>query len=500
MIAKFSFSDLEIVFRDIGIILQYSALVFLIPLLSSLAFQETYEVAFYYVLACAITFLVGTIMKTVFSNQRETKLKHAFLIIALAWLIFNGLAAMPFVWIANMGYLDAYFESMSALTTTGLSVMMSTSEHITVPLIDTIPGSLILWRSLLSWIGGIGIVVLALVGLFSSYGKASKLIIAEGRQERLRPNLKNSVREIWSIYVLLTIIGIILLYFSGMGLFNATNYSMSAISTTGMSTSSQGLNAKNNYWNNVGIRNYWVDLSLIIIMVLGATSFYTHYLVKKGKYKYYLKDPEFWGIIAIGLLAGLMIVPKLGIESSLFHAFSSVTCGGFEIAGTAFISAWDDFVKLVLIIAMFVGGAAGSTAGGIKMSRFIIFVKSIYWKIRESLLPKKSFFPKKYEGRPLTNDEIREINLFLLLYIFFLVLGTLVLTFNGETITNAAFEVVSAQGNAGISTGVSQIGMNPFSELMLIINMWVGRLEIIPVFSLIGFALHFRAIKAKGKQ
>lgn len=499
MIAKFSFSDLEIVFRDIGIILQYSALVFLVPLIASLAFQEMVDYSLYYVLACAMTYLLGVIFKTVFANDRETQLKHAFLIIALAWLIFNGLAAMPFVWIANMHYLHAYFESMSALTTTGLSVMVSTSETVFVPLIDTVPPSLILWRSLLSWIGGVGIVVLALVGIFSSYGKASRLIIAEGREERLKPNLKNSIKEIWSVYVFLTALGVILLFLSGMELFEAVNYSMSAISTTGMTTSSNGLNAENNYWMNVGMRNYWVDISLIVIMVLGATSFYTHFFAKRGKYQYYLKDAEFRGVLLIGLVGGLMIVPKLGIESALFHAFSAVTCGGFEIATQAIINSWEDFVKLVLIIGMFIGGAAGSTAGGIKMSRFIIFVKSIYWKMKETLLPKGSFFPKKYEGRPLTNDEIREINLFLLLYIFFLVLGILVLTFNGETITNAAFEVVSAQGNAGISTGITRVNMNPLSELMLILNMWIGRLEIIPVFSLLGFALHFRGSEFRGK-
>ena len=499
MIAKFSFSDLQIVFRDIGIILRYSAVVFLIPAVAAIVFQEDYLFAGYYLASGVVAFLLGTVLENVFANEMETRMKQAFLVIAIAWLVFTGIAAVPFVLVAKMPYLHAYFETMSALTTTGLSVMVSTGGNVTVPLIDNAPPSLILWRSLLSWIGGIGIVVMALIGIFSSYGKASKLIIAEGREERLRPNLRNSVKEIWSIYFFLTVLGIILLFLSGMELFEATNYSMSAISTTGMSTSSLGLNTQNNYWVNAGMHNYWVDISLIIIMVLGATSFYTHSLVKRGRYSFYLKDGEFRAIIVLGIIGGLMIVPKLGIESAFFHSFSAITCGGFEIARQSFINSWDDFVKLILIIGMFVGGAAGSTAGGVKISRFIIFVKSVYWKIRETLLPKGSFFPKKYEGRALDNDEIREINLFLLLYIFFLVLGILVLTFNGETITNAAFEVVSAQGNAGISTGLTHVAMNPVSEVMLIVNMWVGRLEIIPVFSLIGFALHFRGIRMKRK-
>jgi len=497
MIAQYSLSDIRVVFRDIGIILQYSAAVFLLPLAAALLFQEPLEFSAYYFLAGLVTFLLGTILKTFFAGAMETSYKHALLIIALAWLIFTGLAALPLMWIANMSYLHAYFESMSALTTTGLSVMTTTAENIPVPLIDSVPESLILWRSFLSWIGGVGIVVMALVGIFSSYGKTSKLIVAEGREERLKPNLRNSVNEIWMLYVGMTLIGVVLLFFSGMDPLNALNYSMSAISTTGMATTSTGLNVENNYWAAEGLRNYWVDISLVIIMLMGATSFYTHYLAKKGKYQYYWKDAELRAILIAGILGGLLIMPKLGIESSLFHAFSALTCGGFEISKQAVIFAWDDFVKLILIIGMFIGGAAGSTAGGVKMSRFLIFIKSIYWKIRETLLPKGSFFPKKYEGRSLSNDEVREITLFLLLYIFFLVAGILVLTFNGETLSNASFEIVSAQGNAGISTGVTHAGMNPTSEVMLIISMWIGRLEIIPIFSLVGFALRFRPIKSK---
>ncbi len=498
MIVSYSLWDLRIVLRDVGEVLRLAASAFIVPLIASVLFLEFKtmpEVIFYYLIAGLITFLLGIILKTIFRSEDKTTFKHAFLIIVLVWLIFVGLAALPFSWVLGMPFLDAYFESMSAVTTTGLSIMMAPTESSSVALLDIAPLSLIFWRSFLSWVGGIGIVVLALMGLFGYYTKASKLIIAEGREERLKANLINSVREIWTIYIIMTIIGTVMLYLGGMDPFNALNYSMSAISTTGMSTTSVGLTGQNFGWLNEGMHNFWIDISLIIIMVMGATSFYVHYLFRKKNYRAYFEDVEFKALLVMGFISALFIIPKLGMENGIFYAFSAITCGGFDIVPTSIVRMWPEFVKLVLIAAMFIGGSSGSTAGGIKISRFLIFLKSIGWKAKQVLLPKDSFFPKKFEGRNLSREEIAEVNLFILLYAFFIIIGVLVLTFNGEDISNSLFEVVSAQGNAGLSAGITKPGMNPISELMLIINMFVGRLEIIPIFSIVGFALHFRKRK-----
>lgn len=498
MIVSYGLWDLRIVLRDVGEILRLAAIAFIVPLIASVLFLEFKtmpEIMFYYAIAGLITFLLGIILKTFFRSDDKTTFKHAFLVIVLVWLIFVGLAALPFSWILGMPFLDAYFESMSALTTTGLSIMMVPAENSSVALLDIAPLSLIFWRSFLSWVGGIGIVVLALMGLFGYYTKAGKLIIAEGREERLKANLMNSVREIWAIYIIMTLLGAVMLYLSGMDPFNALNYSMSAISTTGMSTTSIGLTANNNGWLNEGLHNFWVDISLIIIMIMGATSFYVHYLFRKKNYRAYFEDAEFKALLAMGFLSSLFIIPKLGIENAIFYAFSAITCGGFDIVSVSIVRAWPDFVKLVLIAAMFIGGSSGSTAGGIKISRFLVFLKSIGWKAKEVLLPKDSFFPKRFEGRNLSQEEIAEVHLFILLYCLFIVFGIFVLTFNGEDLSNSLFEVVSAQGNAGLSAGITKPGMEMASELMLIINMFVGRLEIIPIFSILGFVLHLRKRK-----
>jgi len=486
MLIRIGRSDLKVVLKDVGIILEYSAITFLAPLLIGVFYGEEILTLGVYAFCAAFTFLLGLLIKKLFKEEQHTTLKHAFLTAAILWIAYCAVAALPFHIITGIPFLDAFFEAMSALTTTGLTMMK--------PVIDSSPKSLIFWRSLLSWIGGVGIVVLAMAGVLTTYSKASKLIVAEGREERLSPNLKNSIRHIWNIYIGLTVLGVILLFLSGMDIFNAVNYSMSAISTTGMDTTSAGL---------IGLHNYAIDISLIVIMMLGAVSFSVHYLVlKKRNIAFLWHDAEFKVLILLALVSSIAILPKMilfyggnmvGIEQAFFHSISALTCGGFSLVALTDVAAWDDFVKLVLVLVMFVGGSTGSTAGGIKISRFLIFLKSIYWRIKESVLPSKSFFSRKFEGRNLEQKEIKEVNQFILLYVLFILAGILVLTLAGNDLGNSLFEVVSAQSNSGISSGIVQPGMPISVEIMLILNMWIGRLEIIPVLSMIGFALSMRA-------
>lgn len=485
MLIRIGKEDFKIVLKDVGLILEYSAITFLAPLIIGLLYSEPLETIGAYALCALLAFFTGLVIKRLFDTEQKTALKHAFLTASILWLVYCAFAALPFMLIQNMSFLDGFFEAMSSLTTTGLTVMK--------PFIDHVPKSLLFWRSILSWIGGVGLVVLAMAGVLSTYSKASKLIVAEGREERIRPNLKNSIRYIWNIYLGLTFLGVVMLYLSGMNVFSAINYSMSAISTTGMDLTSAGL---------IGLHNYAIDISLVVIMLFGAISFSAHYLViKKRDWRVLLHDSEFKVLMLLGVLSSVMILPKMivfyggtivGIEYAFFHSISALTCGGFALVPAMEIGVWDDFVKLVLVGVMFVGGSAGSTAGGIKISRFVIFCKSIYWKIKESVLPAKSFFSKKFEGRELEQSEIKEVSQFILLYIMFILAGCLVLTLAGNDLGNSLFEVVSAQSNSGISAGIAKFGMPVSVEIMLILNMWIGRLEIIPILSAVGFALSLR--------
>jgi len=485
MLIRLGKEDIRVVLRDLGTIMEWSSVTFLVPVVIAFFYMESLSIVVNYLVAAAFCFAIGFALRNAFSPKQETDLKHAFLTASLFWLLYCFVASLPFMVVQGMSLVDGYFEAMSALTTTGLTLMRYS--------IDFAPNSLVFWRSFLSWIGGVGIVVLALTGVMTTYSRASKLSSAEGRGERIKPNIKNTIREIWNIYIGLTLLGVGLLYFSGMGLFTAINYSMSAISTTGMDITSRGL---------VGLGNPLITVSLVVIMVLGASSFGMHYLLfKKRQLSILVKDAEFKALVMLGLLAGFMIVPKMfllyggnwaGIEQAFFHSFSALTCGGFSLVTANDIMRWEDYIKFLLVGVMFIGGAAGSTAGGIKISRFIIFIKSIYWRIKEAVLPEKSFFAKKFEGRNLELFEIKEVHQFILLWVLFIAAGAIVLTLYGNSLADSLFEVVSAQSNAGISTGITSQGMPLPVQVMLIINMWIGRLEIIPILSGIGFILSIR--------
>ena len=486
MFVRLSIEDLKIALRDSGAIIQWSSVTFLLPLIASLIFVEGTTMLVIYLLSALFAFFIGITMKKICYSERETELRHAFIAVTVVWLVYTGITAVPFVLSMGMSFIDAYFESMSALTTTGLTLMHHT--------LRSAPQSLILWRSILSWIGGIGIIILALVGLLTTYTKSAKLMVAEGREASIKPNIKNTAKEIWSIYLLLTVVGILMLYLSGMNLFDAINYSMSAISTTGMDTLPNRL---------ADIQNPLINLSIVLIMIMGATSFSVHYLfLRKKDYLAHIKDAEFRIMIGLGLLSSFAIIPALlkfygnslsiAVNGALFHGFSAITCGGFMITSAGDLFNWNDFAKLMLILVMFIGGASGSTAGGIKISRFWLFTKSTWWKIKESILPKNAFFQKKFEGRIVENPEIRQINQFILLYGIFILLGGIILTLEGNSLSDSLFEVVSAQSNGGLTVGIASINMPFLSKIMLIFNMFVGRLEIIPILSAIGFMLSIK--------
>jgi len=485
MLIRLGLSDMKVVLRDTGELLKWSAITFFVPLITGIWFKENLYFILIYFLVGLFCFFLGTAMKRLFSCEESTDLKHAFMIVALIWLIYTAISAMPFSIIMGIHFIDAFFESMSALTTTGITM---------IPLlIDSAPKSLIIWRSLISWIGGVGIIVLSLMGIFTTYTKSAKLMVAEGREETIKPNLKNTAKEIWVVYVILTIIGMFLLFFAGMDGFSALNYSMSAISTTGMDIASTGL---------IGLDNAWVLLSLVAIMIIGATPFTVHYLfIRKKQFNAYIMDNEFKVLVSILILSIVLILPKLlifypdatfALGTAIFQNASALTCGGFANVPISDIVNWGDFVLLILMGLMVIGGSSGSTAGGIKVSRLIIFIKSIYWRIKELILPKNSFFQKKFEGKKIDDSKIRQVNQFILLYLLLIIMGVFVLTLQGMSLTSALFNIISAQGNVGLQLGEIVPTMPFASKIMLILSMWIGRLEIIPVLSAIGFALSFR--------
>ncbi|MBU0635784.1 TrkH family potassium uptake protein, partial [Candidatus Micrarchaeota archaeon] len=467
MVFRFSWTDAKIAVRDTSRALEWLGVAFIIPAILSGLFNESITNTIVFIGSGILVWVIGRLLGIALrSTKEETQFKHAIFGVSLFWLVTSILSALPFVLLNYLPWDSAIFETMSAITTTGLTM---------VPNPSILPSSLIFWRSLLSWIGGIGIIVMALVGILTTYSRASKYIQAEGRGERLKPNIKNTIKQIWKIYLALTAIGIVLLLFAGMGFFDSVNYSMSAISTTGFNTQ---------YSSIAGYNNIWIEGVLLFITILGATSFGIHYLFfGKKKWGAYFGDTQFRAVIVLSLAGSLLIFSQLGtLWESVFQAIGGVTNGAFTLVAGSF-SERGDFTMLVLIVLAFIGGSAGSTSGGIKISRCLILLKSVFWRIKQSIVGKEVFFARKFERKPVSKEQVREISHFVILYAGIFLIGTALLIFQGNAMNDSLLESISAQSNAGMTAGITQPDMPLDSKVTLIGLMWIGRLELIPLLA-----------------
>jgi len=476
---RLGFDDVKVIFRDFGEVMMYFSSAFLLPIAVSLIYMEGVGKLNYYLVPAILTFSLGLLLNRVFSTSKETKKTHAFSMVVIAWFILPLVGAVPYM-MHGTGPGDAYFDSVSAFTTTGITTIRDQGMY---------PNSLMFWRSTQAWIGGAGIILLALIGIFT-YIKSYELYKAEGREERLRPSIKGTVKRIWWVYILLTSFGVILLLLSGMTPFQSINYSMSAISTNGMDMAWGQLTEMN---------NIMAEASIAIIMLLGSFSFYIHYQFLKKKWKAYLGDIQV-KLTVILLLLGIMVtLPSFmsmyggsdGIRYSAFHTTSAITAGGFH---SEFGFEWTESIKVTLTLLMVIGGSAGSTAGGLKMIRFWIFLKAIYWKIKEYALPRRAHFSRKIEGEEASDQQLSTTYIFILLYIVFIVLGAFIITYAEPDVAtgDALFTTSSSQGNAGLMIGVVEPGITNITRGVLVFNMIVGRIEIIPILHAIGFLLRYK--------
>ncbi|UCC91600.1 MAG: TrkH family potassium uptake protein, partial [Candidatus Aenigmatarchaeota archaeon] len=244
--------DTKVIFKSVGTCFKYASFVFLVPVIVSLIYGEYFAMPYFF-LSFLVALILGLFLEKVFYTERTTRFEEGFVIVALIWMVMTLISTIPFVFVSGTGFVDALFESMSAWTTTGFSLLD----------LETTPYSILFWRSFAQWVGGIGIVVLALSGLFKT---SNTLYIIEGH-ERIKPNVINAVKTIWWIYIFYTIIGITLLFVAGMPLFDSVNHAMTGIATGGMGTHSGSIG----FYNSPAIESV-----MMFIMILGGISFFMH--------------------------------------------------------------------------------------------------------------------------------------------------------------------------------------------------------------------------------
>lgn len=467
-----------IVLHNVGLLLRYMGVVPL-ALLPVAAYYREWIIVPSILLMAAAMFGVGH-MLSLLPTRRDPRLREGLLIAAAGWLVVPGGSVILFIHGEGWNALDAYLECMSAWTGTGVSVADVTMLSRTS----------LMWRSVMQWVGGLGVIVLTLAILARPGTGAFTLYAGEAREDKLRPSILSTVRTLWKIYLGLSILGIALLLAVGMSVWDAVNHALTAIATAGMSTEPLGIGSYD---------SAAVELALVPIMVLGSLPFVATYALMRGRWRNFVRDEQVkalaLGYLAVAAALAWAIARHLpameqwtALRYGVFHGVSALSSTGFQSMD---LTRWSEGMKLGIAGAMVLGGAAGSTAGGIKVVRGILLVKGAVWKLRKSGMPHFTVTTFRFGGERLSdqeaNEEFAEASFILVLWVAMLFAGLLAfLTFMpGLPLADVIFEIASLQDNNGMSMGIVTATMPEAAKLVTIGLMWAGRLEILPALLLL---------------
>ena len=498
--------------RDVGRIVQAVSLMMLISLVVAAVNGEFYTVPAF-VASALVMAGIGTGLVRRYRGADPPEKREAMVTAATAWALVGILGGVPFVLIAwtiqidpfpvwmntppmdsttavFLDPLDAVFESMSGFTGTGLTMAAVEEE---------LPRAIHWWRSFIEWVGGVGVIVLTVAILRRSGGSSGSYTLyeSEARSEKIHPSIVTTVREIWKIFVGLTLGSIALFLLAGMPLWDAINHGMTGIATGGFSVHADSIG---HYGSPL------IEYATVPVMVAGSIAFPVHYLIFKGEIRNFYADLQTrWVFIwfSVGSLVLTAILYANGqyatleetFRVSLFQFVSATSNTGFGSAsiGGGTERVWTAGPTLFACLGMLTGAAAGSTVSGIKLIRVVTLVKGTIWQIQDVFRPQAAIRYLQIGDRRLSEAqaqrEYTEATVVFLLWITFLVIGVAVLlrvlppTYPLEYVI---FDVMSAQSNVGLDAGVTGPTMPETAKAMLIVNMWVGRLEIIPVAVLLG--------------
>lgn len=439
--------------------------------------------------------LGGIIMFVTRNHRKEIQKREGYIIVTFGWIFMALVGTLPYIFTGAIpNFTNAFFETMSGYTTTGASILTD---------IESIPKGVLFWRSITHWIGGMGIIVLAIAILPLLGIGGMQLFAAEApgpTADKLHPRITDTAKRLWLIYVGYTLAETILLKVAGMSFFDAINHSLSTLSTGGFSTK----NASVAYWNDRPIIQYII----IFFMFLAGSNFVLSYFVFKRKFQKIFRDEEFkmYGLLVVGLtlVAALLIYFEADLTiSSITHpmvwgpAESAVRHALFQVVSvittTGFISAdytmWTPFLTIFFFGMMFLGGSAGSTSGGIKVMRHLIMIKNGLLEFKRTLHP-HAILPVRYNTKAIPQPIVFNILGFFILYMLSFIVGTLVFSWLGLDFSTALGGAASTLGNIGPALG-SLSPVDSYANLPSAAKWWssflmlIGRLELFTVLILL---------------
>ncbi|MDD3894041.1 MAG: TrkH family potassium uptake protein [Syntrophomonadaceae bacterium] len=467
----------SVVLKNLGKIISIIGLAIFSAAVISLCFGEAIFERM--MLASLITMGTGTVIILIFKNDLTINYREGFAVVTLGWLAASLFGTLPYLLSGYVpSFADALFETVSGFTTTGASIFAD---------VEGLPRSLLFWRALTNWLGGMGIMALFIAIIANIGVRANQIFRAEVPgpvSDKISPRVRETAKLLWITYLVMSAVLVVLLYVFGMDLFDSICHTFATMATGGFST------------RNSSLANFnpLIQWTIILFMFLAGANFALHYMAfRKRSLKGYLMNSEFRLYSLLVIIASAIVFTGIGqypgleerIRQSAFQVVSIITTTGFA---TADYNIWSPVSQVIILALMLVGGCAGSTAGNIKVSRYIILIEQAKAEIKQMVHP-KSIWPVRYGNKPLNEALVINVLQFFFLYLMIVVTGVVVLSVFGLDLISSISASLSCMGNIGpgfnLVGPVQNYGHLPdISKYVLSGLMFIGRLEIYPVLVL----------------
>jgi len=467
--------NVKIVFYVLGGLLRLLGMLMVVPLGVSYYYGESLTP---FLVSIVITVLTGLILLS-YKTDEDWMRKEGFAIVALGWLAAAVFGAIPFM-LNGISPLNSLFESMSAFTTTGSTILTDIEIH---------PKGILFWRCMMQWLGGMGIIVL-FIAILPKLGVAGRqLFRAEApgpTEDKLKPRIRETAKILWMVYFVISFVQVVALLLAGLSLYDSVTHTFTTMACGGFSPYGMSVEA---------FHSPLVEFIITFFMFVAGANFALHYRAIYVDKDFLLKDDEFrfytaLTLAATGLLT-LLLYRDLGtglfdsFRLSIFQVVSIMTTTGFA---TTDFNLWSESGKMVLLLVMFIGGCAGSTGGGIKVVRVLMLLRHGRIELFKSLHP-RAIKSVKFNNKTVPDEVINSIFSFVVIYLFIFISSALVLSVLGMDIITSITASIATLGNIG--PGLNVVGpmgtfdpIPPLGKLILIANMWIGRLEVYTVIVL----------------
>ena len=462
-----------------GMIILIEAAFLLLPALVALIYAE--QSGLWFLAAALGAAMAGVGLTRLKPINRSMYVKEGFVITALAWIVISLVGAVPFTLSGQIpSYLDAVFETVSGFTTTGASL---------VPNVEELDNCMNFWRCLTHWLGGMGILVFMLALINLGGGQSNHLLRAESpgpTVSKMLPSMRKSSATLYSIYMVMTVLEVILLCAGGMPLFDSICHSFGTAGTGGFGIKAASIG----YYDS-----YYLQGVIAVFMMLFGVNFNVYFFLLMRKWTTAIRNTEVWTYLGVIVCSTLLITVNIteqftGVYEAFHHAFftvsSIITTTGFA---TVDFNLWPELSRLLLVLLMIIGACAGSTGGGVKVSRFVILYKVMAFEVRKLLHP-RSVKVMTMDGKTISRETIQGVQSYMMVYFVITVISMLLVSLDNHDLVTTITAVEATLNNIG--PGLNLVGptgnyafFSPLSKIVLTLNMLFGRLELFPMVILL---------------